>query len=156
LLGTADSYPAETEYLSHNFMECAQIDKYRQNNLLSCGDLLFLKTYESDIFDHHLHSIMSTIVEKYPVGSTVSSYSDIDANLSNDAKTNIVWFSQNVAETLFTVNDFPFVYIDNDDIRELIINDDYVIRSMVNYGNINDALSDIKLLYYKQFDPQKY
>jgi hypothetical protein len=57
----------ETEYLGDQFMEAAQIDKQRKDYIGAYGDIIFLKKYESDVFDHHLATIMYKITMDFPL-----------------------------------------------------------------------------------------
>lgn len=82
--------------------------------------------------------------------------SDIQINLDDKSKKRIVWLAQNVYGSLFTMNDFPFTYIDHTDIREIVSDANYIPKSMACYGDIEDVLVDMQLMYYLQFSPTKY
>lgn len=91
------------------------------------GDIIFLKNYNSDIFDHHLTTIV--------------------AEAENDRREwhtdNIVWLKRNIHTSLFSINDFPYQYISNDDFEEIKFDSEYVITSLRRETTYDDAINAV-------------
>jgi hypothetical protein len=120
-------------------LEASQTSEIGKQNLLNYGDIIFLKSYECDLFDHHLqtvlHQVLKLITDKSKEGLTTEQKQSIlfeeiqPDSLQQKDKENMIWLAENITATLFNVNDFPYEYLNYEDIREIVIDNNYVIKS---------------------------
>jgi hypothetical protein len=64
-----------------------------------------------------------------------------------------VWLKQNINSSLFTVNDFPYQYISNDDFEEIKFDGDYVITSLRRETTYEDAINAVLKQFPIKFCP---